>query len=89
MESNGGFILNALARVAHDMRVAEMPTGERAYEHLKQSAEEGTELHMATHDLVLALSRALWNRDLGLVQIGLTELETRTSLAAVQERNAA
>lgn len=81
--------MNALARIAHDMRVAEMPTGARAYERLKLAAEEGTEINLSTHELVLGLNRALWARELGLVQIGLSELETRTSLAAVQERNAA
>lgn len=81
--------MSALARTAREMRVAAMPTGDRAYARLCDAATQGTEIELSDHELVLGISKALWNRETATAQLGLSELETRTSLAAVQERNAA
>lgn len=71
-----------LARVAHEMRVAQMPTGDRAYHHLRDAVANGTEIALSDHELVLGISRALWNRQIGAAQIGLNELEIRTAADA-------
>lgn len=83
--------IDVLARVAHDMRVAQMPSGDRAYAHLKDTAKTGADLHLTDHELVLAVSRALWNHELATAQLGLSELEIRTADAVHQydEREAA
>jgi hypothetical protein len=75
--------MSVLDRVAHDMRVAQMPTGDRAYHRLRDAVANGTEITLSTHELVLAISRALWNREIAAAQLGLNELELRTALDAV------
>lgn len=78
--------MNALARIALEMRVAEMSSGDRAYHHLQDAVHNGTEIAMTDHELVLATSKALWQRELATAQLGLSELETRIALS---EREAA
>lgn len=80
--------MNALARVAEEMRVAQLPTGDRAYLSLREAAANGTEIALSTHDLVLGVSKALWQRELATAQLGLSELETRTALTANERRAA-
>lgn len=77
--------MNALARIADEMRVAAMPTGERAYARLRAAATDGTEIELSNHELVLGISKALWNRETATAQLGLSELETRTALDAVSD----
>lgn len=83
--------MNALARIAEDMRNAERTGGDRAYHALCRVATEGGEITLSDHELVQAISRALWQRQLFTAQLGLTELEIRTSADAVRqhERRAA
>lgn len=81
-----------LARIARDMRVTQLPTGARAYAQLVTAAEDGTAINLSDHELVMAVSRAVWNGELALAALGLSELELRTSLDAVhhqEERQAA
>jgi hypothetical protein len=54
--------MSALTRIAHDMRVAAMGTGDRAYHGLRDAVANGTEIDLSDHDLVLALGRRLWSK---------------------------
>lgn len=83
--------MSALKRVASEMRLAALPIGDRAYHALRDAVGNGTEIALSNHELVLAISRALWNRELAAAQLGLSELEVRTALDAVpdDERRAA
>jgi hypothetical protein len=71
---------NVLTRVANEMRVAAMSTGDRAFHHLRDAAATGGEITLSAHELVLAISQALWARELATAQLGLSELEVRTAL---------
>jgi hypothetical protein len=72
--------VTALTRVAEEMRVAQMPTGDRAYHGLRDAVANGTEIGLSDHELVLAISKSLWQRELATAQLGLSELELRTAL---------
>jgi hypothetical protein len=74
---------STLARIGRELVEAERPLGERAYERLRCVVQEGTEIDLTNHQLVLAVSQALWNHELATVHLGLSELETRTALDAV------
>lgn len=76
--------MNALLRIAGEMRAAEQATGDRAYDRLRACVAEGIEIDLSDHELIQACSRALWHREYGTVQLGLTELEIRTAADAVR-----
>lgn len=83
--------MNALARIAKEMQDRQRLEGDRAYQRLCTYATEGGELNLSDHQLVMAINRALWARELPTVQLGLNELEVRTAADAVAmaERRAA
>lgn len=77
--------MNALARIAHEITEARRPVADRAYDHLLSAVHEGTEIGLSDHELVLAISRALWNHELATTQLGLSELEIRTAANTIYE----
>lgn len=82
----------SLSDVIAEIREYQQPTQDRAYARLCRAVQEGAEISLSDHDLVLAISRALWERQLATVQLGLTELEIRTAgdaVAQYDERQAA
>lgn len=74
-----------LARIAREIVEAQRPSSDRAYDRLLAAVRDGTAIDLSDHDLVLAVSRALWNRELATAQLGLTELEIRTAVGTVHE----
>lgn len=81
----------SLAKIIKEMQEAQRPKSHRAYDRLRDAALHGEELNLSDHDLVLAISVALWNREPITAQYGLSELEIRTAADAVAmaERRAA
>lgn len=84
--------MNALARIAREITEAQRPLSDRAYERLCTNVLEGTEITLSDYELVLAIQRAIWQRELATAQLGLTELEIRTAantIHAEEEKYAA
>lgn len=84
--------MNALARIAQEIAAARKPAVERAYDALREAAKHGHALDISDHDLVGAVSMAVFNHEPITAQYGLNELQTRTSadaLRAVERRTAA
>lgn len=73
---------DSLARIAIEMIEAQRPKADRAYDRLRAAATDGSEIGLSDHELVMAISVALWNRELLTVQYGLSELELRTAADA-------
>ena len=84
--------MSALLRAAAELRAAQLTTGDRAFHALREAVTTGSEIRLSDHDLVIAISRALWNREVATAQVGLSELEVRTladPLRRQDERSAA
>ena len=83
---------DVLRRIAAEFRDAQRPVNDRAYDRLREAIAEGNEIGLSDHELVLAISRALWHHELATAQLGLTELEIRTAANtryAYEDREAA
>jgi hypothetical protein len=75
--------VNQFARIVSEIAEARRPAAERAYERLREAAKHGGQLNVSDHDLVAAISQAVWNHELITAQYGLNELQTRTAADAV------